>query len=106
MKRYLTVNALVLILFIVLDPIFNWCCDLADVYSLGAEMILGMMLPLLFVAFILFALCSIGFSLYRLAITKDIKNIAPIIVIVVLVALYLTGADQDSLWIRIFEYYR
>ena len=106
MKRHLTVNALVLILFIVLDPIFNWCCDLADVYSLGAEMVLGIMVPLLFSVFILFAICSIGFSLYRLAVTKDIKNIAPIIVIVVLVTLYLIGADQDSLWVRIFEYYR
>lgn len=106
MKRHLIINTLVFVLFIILDPIFNWCCDLADMYSLGAEMVLGIMLPLLFSVFILFTICSIGFSLYRLAVTKDIKNIVPIIVIVVLVTFYLIGANQDSLWVRIFEYYR
>ena len=79
MKKHLTVNTLVSLAFVASDPLFTWCGDLADMYSLGAEMVLGMLIPFVLVLFILFFIFSVSVSLYKAVAAKDIKQIKVII---------------------------
>ena len=44
-KKHLVVNILFSLAFIVSDPLLTWCSDFADAYSLGAETVLGMLIP-------------------------------------------------------------
>ena len=104
MKKHLLVNTLVSLFFILFDPLLTWCDDWADSFSLGAEMALGMLIPLVFTLFILFAIFSVSLSLYKTIVTKDIKQTIPIVVLIAFVTLYVSFSAQDSLWVRFIEY--
>lgn len=104
MKKHFLVNTLISLAFIIFDPFLIWCSDLADVYSLGAEMVLGMLIPFVLFLFILFAIFSVSLSLYKAIATKDIKQTIPTLVLIAFVALYITLSTQDSLWVRVIEY--
>ncbi len=106
MKKHLLINTLVSMAFIISDLFLTWCSDLADVYSLGAEMVLGMLIPFILVLFVLFAIFSTTVSLYKTVATKDIKQTIPILVLVAFATMYITLSTQDSLWVRIIEYYK
>lgn len=106
MKKHLAVNTLVSLAFIASDPFFSWCGDWADVYSLGAEMVLGMLLPLILMLFIFFATGSIFVSLFKAIATKNIKQTIPILVLIAFAVAYIALSTQDSLWVRVFEYYK
>lgn len=106
MKKHLVVNTIASLAFIASDPFFAWCGDLADGYSLGAEMVLGMLIPFIFVFFVLFAIFSATVSLYKTVATKDIKQTIPILVLVAFATMYITLSTRDSLWVRIIEYYK
>lgn len=105
MKKHLIVNTLVSLACIGLEPLYVWCGNWADTYSLGAEMVLGMLLPVVLALFILFAMFSVALSLYLAIVGKDIKQTLPILVFVVFAAIYLALATKDSFWVRVFEYY-
>lgn len=104
MKKHLAVNTLVFLSFIVSEPLLTRCGDWADTYSLGAEMVLGMLIPLIFTMFILFAILSVSLALYKAIVTKDIKQTIPILVLIAFITLYITLSTQDSLWVRFIEY--
>lgn len=106
MKRHLIVNVIVCVGFALLDPILNWCCEWANMYSLGAEMILGMTIPALLVLFVIFAICSICVSLYNCIREKDVKYIVPLFVLILFISVYFVTVDQENLWMSILEYYR
>ena len=55
MKKHLVVNILVSLAFIISGPLLDKCSDWADSFSLGAEMVLGMSLPVILAFFVLFA---------------------------------------------------
>ena len=105
MKKHLIVNTLVSLAFIGLEPLYIWCSNWADTYSLGAEMVLGMLLPVIIALFILFAMFSMAISLYLAIAGKDAKQTLPILVFVVFAAIYIALATKDSFWVRVFEYY-
>ena len=56
MKKHLVVNILVSLAFIISGPLLDKCSDWADSFSLGAEMVLGMLTPLLFGFFVDFGI--------------------------------------------------
>lgn len=105
MKKQLIINVLLCIVFALLDPLLDWCGDLADMYSLGAEMVLGMAIPFVIVLFVAFAVCSVCFSLYNCICKKDVKYTIPTFVLIAFIAMYFRMSSQDNLWIRVLEYY-
>lgn len=106
MKKLLLVNTLVSLVFIALEPLYIWCSNWADTYSLGAEMALGMLIPVVLVIFFFFAVFSAALSLYLAVVRKDIKQTIPILVFIIFATMYIALSTQDSLWIRVFEYYK
>ena len=106
MKKLLILNILVSLAFIASEPLMTWCGNWADSYSLGAEMALGMLIPVVLFAFILYVIFSISMSLYIAVVKKDIKQIIPILVLIAFAIAYIALSNQDSLWIRVFEYYK
>ena len=106
MKKLLMENILVSLAFIVSEPIMTWCDNWADSYSLGAEMALGMLMPVVLFAFILFIIFSVSLSLHLAVVTKDIKQTIPILALIAFAIIYIALSNQDSLWIRVFEYYK
>ena len=106
MKKHLIVNALVSLAFIVSEPIMTWCGEWADSYSLGAEMALGMLIPVVLAAFIIFVIFSVSLSLYKAIVQKDAKEIIPILVLIAFAVIYIALSNQEGLWIQIIEYYK
>ncbi len=43
---------------------------------------------------------------FLINVAKDIKQTIPILVLITFVMLYLALSTQDSLWVRVFEYYK
>lgn len=106
MKKHLAMNTLVFLAFIVSEPLLTWCGDWADTYSLGAEMLLGMLIPVILFLFFLFAIFSVFVSLYKAVAAKDIKQIIPVLVLVAFVVTYIALSTQDSFWLSVIEYYK
>ena len=106
MKKHLIVNALVSLAFIISEPIMTWCGEWADSYSLGAEMALGMLIPVVLAAFIIFVIFSVSLSLYKAIVQKDAKEIIPILVLIAFAVIYIALSNQEGLWIQIIEYYK
>lgn len=105
MKGHIIVNIIASVVFILLDPLLNWCGEWADAYSLGAEMVLGMAIPALLLLFVAFAIFSMSASLYSCVRERDIKYILPLLVLVLCVSVYFVTAGQEGLWVRVWEYY-
>lgn len=105
MKKLILTNAIVVITFILFDPLLNYLGELADTYSLGAEMVLGMFTPLLFGFFILLALGLIIFSINKSISGKDIKQLIPILIFAIGIIGYILVSDSNSFWIRLVTYY-
>ena len=106
MKKHLVVNTVVSLAFIISEPLLTWCGDWADAYSLGAEMVLGMLIPVILFLFFLFAICSASLSLYIAVVAKDIKQAIPILVLVAFAVMYVALSTQDSFWVSVIEYYK
>ena len=105
MKKLIITNIIVVITFIIFDPILNYLGEWADTHNLGAEMILGMLTPFLFVFFILLSLCLTLYSIINCITTKDMKQLVPIAVFVIGVIGYMLISDSNSFWIRLVNYY-
>ena len=105
MKKLILTNIIVVITFILFDPLLNYLGEWADTYSLGAEMVLGMFTPLLFGFFILLSLGLILFSIIKSIANKDIKQLIPITFLVIGIIGYILISNSDSFWIRFVTYY-
>jgi len=105
MKKLILTNIIVVITFILFDPLLNYLGEWADTYSLGAEMVLGMFTPLLFGFFILLSLGLILFSIIKSIANKDIKQLIPITIFVIGIIGYILISNLDSFWIRFVTYY-
>lgn len=105
MKKNLMANIIIVISFILLDPLLHFCAQWADTYNLGAEMVLGMTIPVMFAIFILWIISSIAYSLYLCVVRKDIKNIIPILVFVVGAIVYALLFNGNGLWMHVIKYY-
>ena len=105
MKKVILTNIIVVITFILFDPLLNYLGEWADTYNLGAEMVLGMLTPLLFGFFILLSLGLILFSIIKSIANKDIKQFIPIAIFVIGIIGYILISNSDSFWIRLVTYY-
>ena len=105
MKKVILTNIIVVITFILFDPLLNYLGEWADTYNLGAEMVLGMLTPLLFVFFILLSLGLILFSIIKCLIKKDIKQLIPVAIFAIGVVGYMLISNSNSFWIRLVNYY-
>jgi len=105
MKKLILTNIIVVITFILFDPLLNYLGEWADTYSFGAEMVLGMLTPLLFGFFILLSLGLILFSIIKSIANKDIKQLIPITIFVIGIIGYILISNLDSFWIRFVTYY-
>ena len=105
MKKLILINIIVVITFIFFDPLLNYLGEWADTYNLGAEMVLGMVTPLLFVFFILMSLCLILFSVIKSIVNKDIKQLIPITIFVIGIIGYILISNSNGFWIRLVNYY-
>ena len=105
MKKIILTNIIVVITFILFDPLLNYLGEWADTYSLGAEMVLGILLPLLFGFFILLSLCLTLYSIVKCITRKDIKQLIPMAVFVIGVIGYMLISDSNSFWVRFVNYY-
>ena len=105
MKKIILTNIIVVITFILFDPLLNYLGEWADTYSLGAEMVLGMLTPLLFGFFILLSLGLILFSIIKSLINKDIKQLIPVAIFAMGVVCYMFISNSNSFWIRLVNYY-
>ena len=105
MKKVILTNIIVVITFILFDPFLNYLGEWADTYNLGAEMVLGMLTPLLFGFFILLSLGLILFSIIKCLIKKDIKQLIPVVIFAIGVVGYMLISNSNSFWISIVNYY-
>jgi len=105
MKKLILTNIIVVITFIFFDPLLNYLGEWADTYNLGAEMVLGMVTPLLFGFFILLSLGLILFSVIKSIANKDIKQLIPITIFVIGIIGYILISNSNSFWIRLVNYY-
>ena len=104
-EKIILTNIIVVITFILFDPLLNYLGEWADTYSLGAEMVLGMLTPLLFGFFILLSLGLILFSIIKSLINKDIKQLIPVAIFAIGVVGYMFISNSNSSWIRLVNYY-
>ncbi len=105
MKKLILTNIIVVITFILFDPLLNYLGEWADTYSLGAEMVLGILTPLLFGFFVLAALCLTLFSVIKCIAKKDVKQLIPVVIFVIGVVGYMLISNSNSFWIRLVNYY-
>ena len=105
MKKLILTNIIVVITFIFFDPLLNYLGEWADTYNLGAEMVLGMVTPLLFGFFILLSLGLILFSVIKSIANKDIKQLIPITIFVIGNIGYILISNSNSFWIRLVNCY-
>ncbi len=105
MKKLILTNIIVIITFILFDPLLNYLGEWADTYNLGAEMVLGMLTPLLFVFFVILALGLTVFSVIKAIVKKDIKQLIPVSIFVIGVVGYMLISNPNSFWIRLVNYY-
>ena len=105
MKKPVLTNIIVVITFILFDPLLNYLGEWADTYNLGAEMVLGMLTPLLFGFFILLSLCLTLYSIIRCITKKDMKQLIPIVIFVIGVIAYILISNSSSFWVRLVNYY-
>lgn len=105
MKKLILINMIVVIAFILFDPMLNYLGVWADTYNLGAEMVLGMLTPLLFGFFVLASLCLMIFSVIKCIAKKDVKQLIPVAIYVIGVVGYMLISNPNSFWIRLVNYY-
>lgn len=105
MKKLIITNIIVVITFIIFDPILNYLGEWADTYNLGAEMLLGMLTPLLFGFFILLSLCLTLYSIIKCITRKDKKQLFPITIFLIGFIGYMLISDSNSFWVRLVNYY-
>lgn len=105
MKKNLMVNIIIVISFILLDSLLHFCAQWADTYNLGAEMVLGMVIPVIFAVLALAIICSIVYSFYLCVAQKNIKNIIPILVFVMGAIVYALLFNGNGLWMHVIKYY-
>ena len=105
MKKLILTNIIVISTFILFDPLLNYLGEWADTYNLGAEMVLGMLTPLLFGFFILLSLGLTLFSTIKSITNRDIKQLIPITVFVIGIIGYIFISNSNSFWIRLVNYY-
>lgn len=105
MKKISLISIIVVIAFMLFDPLLNYLRVWADTYNLGAEMILGMLTPILFIFFILLSLCLNLYSIIRCTIQKDIKQLIPVVIFSIGIITYILFSDSNSFWISLVNYY-
>lgn len=105
MKKTLTINIIIALLFFACDPLLNCLGEWADIYNLGAEIVLGMLTPLLFGFFVVMALCLTVFSVIKAIAKKDVKQLIPISIFAIGLVTYLLVSNSNSFWIRFVNYY-
>ncbi len=104
MKKLILTNLIIVISFILFDPLLNYLDKWVDTYSLGAEMVLGMLTPILFVLFIILSLWLTLFSVIRCIANKDWKQLIPVSIFVIGVVGYMLISNSNSFWIRLVNY--
>ena len=105
MKKLVLTNTIVVILFILFDPLLSYLLEWADTYKLGAELALGMLTYLLFGFFILLSLCLISYSIVKCIVKRDMKQLIPITVFFLGIVGYMAISDSGSLWIKLVNYF-
>ena len=90
--------------FFLFDPLLNYLGEWADTYSFGADMVLGMLTPLLFGFFIFLSLGLILFSFIKCLIKKDIKQLIPVAIFAIGAVGYMLISNSNSFWIRLVIY--
>ena len=105
MKKLILTNIIVVVTFILFDPLLNYLGEWADTYNLGAEMVLGMLTPLLFGFFVLLSLGLTLFSIIKSITNRDIKQLIPITVFVIGIIGYMFISNSNSFWVGLVNYY-
>ena len=105
MKKLILTNIIVVITFILFDPLLNYLGEWADTYNLGAEMVLGMLTPFLFGFFVLLSLGLTLFSIIKSITNRDIKQLIPITVFVIGIIGYMFISNSNSFWVGLVNYY-
>ena len=105
MKKLILTNVIIVISFILFDPLLNYLGEWADTYNFGAEMVLGIFIPLLFGFFVLASLCLTIFSVIKCITKKDVKQLIPVAIYVIGVVGYMLISNPNSFWIRLVNYY-
>lgn len=105
MKKLFVINIILVASFFLLEPLLEFCGDWADTYNLGAELALGMFVPFLFALLVIAALGSALRSIVGSCRSKDIKQILPILVLVIGVIVYIWTSDSNSFWISLIHFY-
>ena len=105
MKKLIITNMIVVVTFIIFDPLLNYLGEWADTYYLGAEMVLGIFTPILFGFFILLSLGLTLISIIKSITNRNIKQLIPITVFVIGIIGYMFISNSNSFWIRLVNYY-
>lgn len=105
MKKATCFNTVLIALFFILDPFFNFCREWTDTYSLGAEIVLGMATPLIFIFFVLCALISITYSIYKCVKERNLKELFPVCIILIGAVLYILCFTPEGFWSELVNFY-
>jgi len=105
MKKLILTNTIVVVIFILFDLLLDYLDKWSDTYSLGAEMVLGMVTPPLFVFFVLLFVGLILFSIIKCIAKKDMKQLIPNVIFVIVIVGYILISDSNSFWNRLVNYW-
>ncbi len=105
MKKYFFINTILVAAFILSDPLLSYLGVLADIYSLGAEIVLGNCLPLILLFFIFAAMHSVVRSIINCYKNKDVKQLLPNVVLIIGFAAYVFIFKSNSLWWYVIDFY-
>lgn len=105
MKKTIIFTIIISVLFLLSDPFFTLCGDWADTYSLGAEMVLGIITPFLFALFVLFVFLFVCFLIFMFFREQNAKHLIPIMILAVTAVIYISFSNADSFWVSLINFY-
>ena len=105
MRKAFFTNGILVAAFIMSVPLLSYLGVLADIYSLGAEIVLGNCLPLILLFFIFMAMRSVVYSIINCYKNKDVKQLLPNIVLVIGFVVYVFLFNSNSLWWDVIDFY-
>ena len=92
------------VLFFILESVLDRAAVWANANSLGLEIVLGFMMPILLIGFIVFGIVSVLRSLFlikKVGLCALLPGVFPMLTL----ALYLLIATEQSLWYRVVLFY-
>lgn len=104
MKKLYIFNIIVCCGTFLADILGTYCDNRIASLPLGAELLLGNLLPIVLIVIILCFIGSIMCSVVLCIKRRNLLYLLPIVLIIIFISLYMI-VGQDSIWVKIIDFY-